>query len=57
MAFRAKLAIAGPSFGASSTTFIRQHARDLAPRLTVLLCNDAAGTEQFNCPVLFDMEF
>src|SRR5262249_33131577 len=49
------LAIASPHFNAPSTTFIRNHVCTLAPGQTILLCEDGSGTEQFGCPVLFNI--
>jgi len=46
------LAIAAPSFNAPSETFIRAHARTLAPGATILLCDDGTDAEVFNAPVL-----
>lgn len=46
------LAIAAPFFDQPSETFIRTHVRAIAPGRTVLLCQDAAGAEALDCPVL-----
>jgi colanic acid/amylovoran biosynthesis glycosyltransferase len=46
------LAIAAPSFDLPSETFIRDHARAIAPGHTVLICNRSDSTEVLGCPVL-----
>ncbi len=49
------LAIAAKSFAATSETFIRDHARVLAPGETILLCQHGGGSDQFGCAVLPDI--
>lgn len=51
------LAIAASSFDKPSETFIRDHARTIAPGETVLLCQDDAWTEPFSGPVLSGITF
>ena len=46
------LAIATPSFGKPSETFIHDHVRSIAPGRTVLLCYEGPGTEAAGCPTL-----
>lgn len=50
------LAIIAPSFGKTAETFIQNHARVLAPRKTILLCQDGTGSDQFSYPVLSDID-
>ena len=51
------LAIAAPSFDEPSETFIRAHARSLAPGETVVLCGNRSGVEQLDLPGLPDLAF
>ena len=46
------LAVAAPSFHQPSETFVRAHARSLAPGRTVLICEDEWQAERLGCPVL-----
>lgn len=50
------LAIAATSFNKPSETFIRDHARIIAPGETILLCQDPSGTGAFDCPVLSGLD-
>ena len=46
------LALAASSFDKPSETFIRDHARTIAPGETILLCQDGTGADQLGSPVL-----
>lgn len=46
------LAIIAPSFNQVSETFVADHAANLAPGHTVLVCNNSLGAERFGHPVL-----
>ena len=46
------LCIASYSCQAVSETFIADHIRSLAPKATILLCQNSPGTEEFGFPVL-----
>jgi glycosyltransferase involved in cell wall biosynthesis len=46
------LALVAPSFSQVSETFIEDHARNLAPGRTVLVCMDGTRAERFGHPVL-----
>jgi glycosyltransferase involved in cell wall biosynthesis len=50
------LAIAAPDFDGPSQTFVRDHARSIAPAHTILLCNNSRGTEEFDCPILANID-
>ncbi|HEY3797716.1 MAG TPA: glycosyltransferase [Caulobacteraceae bacterium] len=47
-----ELAIAAPSFFQPSETFIRDHARTIAPGATALICADDRDADRLGCPVL-----
>jgi len=49
------LAIAANSFDAPSETFIRAHARHIAPGHTVFLCREAGGVADLGFPLLSDV--
>jgi len=53
---QARLAVAAPSFGVPSETFIRDHVRVVAPGQTVLLCQDGRQAEGLRCPALRDID-
>ncbi|TIR30181.1 MAG: glycosyltransferase [Mesorhizobium sp.] len=46
------IAVISQFFNAPSETFIRDHVRNLAPGMTVLICQDPDGADQFGYPVL-----
>ena len=46
------LAIVAPNFNQISETFVDDHARNLAPGRTALVCMDGTGAERYGHPVL-----
>ncbi len=49
------LALAAPAFNTASETFVRDHVRHIAPKQTILLCQDGTDAERLGCPVLSDL--